>query len=194
MTDAAKSLSSFGAEHLRGLTRALIEPIQSTSGAKRNFRSCKRIGQVSSIRALYITILFTSLPINVAAADHEGHVWARRSPDSSVSCRRHLPSTPCQPLDICGGTVSLSREETLKGEELFVIAFEELFVVGRRVSGLADDKAVSSCLDDFDRDNLGVVDAQDAFNLGEQPCKKSQVASGHTNQARYDFGGEAAVR
>jgi hypothetical protein len=77
---------------------------------------------------------------------------------------------------------------------LFVVAFEELFVVGRRVSGLADDKAVSSCLDDFDRDNLGVVDAQDAFNLGEQPCEKSQVASGHTNQARYDFGGEAAVR
>jgi hypothetical protein len=36
--------------------------------------------------------------------------------------------------------------------------------------------------------NLGVVHAQDAFNLGEQPCEKSQVASGHTNQARYDFG------
>ncbi len=30
----------------------------------------------------------------------------------------------------------------------------------RRVSGLANDKAVSSCLDDFDRDNLDVVDAQ----------------------------------
>jgi len=58
---------------------------------------------------------------------------------------------------------------------------------------LADDKAVSNCLDDFDRDNLGVVDAHDAFNLGEQPCEKSQVASGHTNQACYDFGGEAAV-
>jgi hypothetical protein len=41
------------------------------------------------------------------------------------------------------------------GEELFVVAFVELFVVGRQVSGLADDKAVSSCLDDFDRDNLG---------------------------------------
>jgi len=39
-----------------------------------------------------------------------------------------------------------------------------------------------------------VVDAQDAFNLGQQPCEKSQVASGHTNQTRYDFGGEAAVR
>lgn len=37
---------------------------------------------------------------------------------------------------------------------------EELFVVGRRVSSLADDKAVSSCLDDFDRDNPDVVDAQ----------------------------------
>jgi hypothetical protein len=51
----------------------------------------------------------------------------------------------------------------------------ELFVVGRRVSGLADDKAVSRRLDDFDRDNLGVVDAQGAFNLGEQPCEKSVV-------------------
>jgi hypothetical protein len=30
---------------------------------------------------------------------------------------------------------------------LFVVAFVELFVVGGRVSGLADDKAVSSCLD-----------------------------------------------
>jgi hypothetical protein len=36
---------------------------------------------------------------------------------------------------------------------LFVVAFVELFVVGRRVSGLADDKAVSSCLDDFDGGN-----------------------------------------
>ena len=64
---------------------------------------------------------------------------------------------------------------------MFVVVFVELFVVGHRVSGLADDKAVSSCLDDFDRDNLGVVDAQDAFNLSEKPCKESQVASGHTN-------------
>ena len=32
------------------------------------------------------------------------------------------------------------------GEELFVVAFVELFVVGRRVSGLADDKAVSCCI------------------------------------------------
>jgi hypothetical protein len=31
---------------------------------------------------------------------------------------------------------------------LFVAAFVELFVVGRRVSGLADDKAVSSRSDD----------------------------------------------
>ncbi len=44
---------------------------------------------------------------------------------------------------------------------------------------MADDKAVSSCLDNLDRDNLGVVDAQDAFDLGEQPCKKSQVAAVH---------------
>ena len=38
----------------------------------------------------------------------------------------------------------------------------------RRVSGLANDKAVSSCLDDFDRDNLDVVDAQGelAFHIG----------------------------
>jgi adenine-specific DNA glycosylase len=35
---------------------------------------------------------------------------------------------------------------------LFVVAFVEIFAVGRRVSGLADDKAVSSCLDDFDPD------------------------------------------
>ena len=61
------------------------------------------------------------------------------------------------------------------------MTFVELLVVGWQVSGLADDKAVSSCLDDFDRDNLGVVDAQDAFNLSEQPCEESQVASGHTN-------------
>jgi len=63
-----------------------------------------------------------------------------------------------------------------KGEELFVVALVELFVVGRRVSGLADDKAISSCFDDFDRDNLGVVDAEDAFNLGEQPFEKSPEA------------------
>ena len=64
----------------------------------------------------------------------------------------------------------------------------ELFVVGLRVLGLPDDKAVSSGFNDFNRDNLGVVDAQDAFNLREQPCEKSQVAAGHSNQSRYDFG------
>ena len=41
----------------------------------------------------------------------------------------------------------------------------ELFVVRCRVSGLADDKAISSRLGDFDLDSLGVVDAQDVFNL-----------------------------
>ena len=44
-------------------------------------------------------------------------------------------------------------------EELFVVAFEEFFVVGWRVSGLADDKAVPRCFDDLDRDYPGVVDA-----------------------------------
>ena len=62
-----------------------------------------------------------------------------------------------------------------------------------RVSGLTDHQAVSSCLDDLDRDNLGVVNAEDAFNLGEQPCENSQVAAGQSDQARDDLGGEAAV-
>jgi hypothetical protein len=65
--------------------------------------------------------------------------------------------------------------------ELFVVAFEELFVVEWRVSGLADDKPVPRCFDDLDRDYLGVVDAQDALHLSEQPCEKSQVAAGHSN-------------
>jgi hypothetical protein len=36
---------------------------------------------------------------------------------------------------------------------------EELQPVGWRFSGLANDKAVPRCLDDLDRDYLGVVDA-----------------------------------
>ena len=41
----------------------------------------------------------------------------------------------------------------------YFVALVELFVVGCQVSGVADDnKAVSSCLYDFDRDELGVVD------------------------------------
>jgi hypothetical protein len=66
-------------------------------------------------------------------------------------------------------------------EEISVVAFVELFVVGQPVSGLADDKAVSSCLDDFDRDNLRVVDAQDPLNLSQEPCEESQVAAGHSH-------------
>jgi hypothetical protein len=72
---------------------------------------------------------------------------------------------------------------------LFVVDFEELFVVSAKPLSLADDKAVSCCIDNFDRDTLSVVDAKDAFNLGEQPREKSQVPAGHSNQARYDFGG-----
>ena len=44
------------------------------------------------------------------------------------------------------------------------------------VKRLADDKAASCCLDNFERDTLSVVDAHDPFNLGEQPREKSQSA------------------
>jgi hypothetical protein len=52
----------------------------------------------------------------------------------------------------------------------------EFFVVGRRVSGSADDQAVSSRLGDFNQDNLGVVAAQDAFNPVEQPGEKCKLS------------------
>ena len=57
----------------------------------------------------------------------------------------------------------------------------ELFFVGWRASDLADNEAVSSRINDFDRDNLGIVDAQDALNLSQEPREKSQVAAGHSN-------------
>jgi hypothetical protein len=79
-------------------------------------------------------------------------------------------------------------------EPLSVVVFEKLFIVGWPVSDLADDKAVSSCLDDSDRDNLGLVDAQDALNMSQEPCEKAHVAAGHSGKPRYDFGSEAAVR
>ena len=62
-----------------------------------------------------------------------------------------------------------------------------------RVSGLPDDKAVSSGFHDFNRDNLGVVEAQNTFNLRETPCEKAQVASGHSNQSRHDFRGLSSL-
>lgn len=40
---------------------------------------------------------------------------------------------------------------------------------------------------------MGVVDAQDAFDLGQKSCEESEVAAGHTNQSCHDFRGKSGV-
>ena len=118
---------------LRCVTRASFQSIQCTSGAKRNFRSCKRIWRVSSICVLYYHS-FHEFAHYCPGADYERpRVGEARSPDSSVSCLRHLASDTCQSLDICGGTVWLSRELIIRYVTCAVGTPEERGVLIRNV-------------------------------------------------------------
>jgi hypothetical protein len=50
-----------------------------------------------------------------------------------------------------------------------------------------DHKAILGGFNNFDGDDIGVVDPKDAFDLGQKSCEESQIAAGHTNESRNEF-------
>ena len=69
----------------------------------------------------------------------------------------------------------------------------ELFGVVWLSAG-SDDEAFPGGFDDRSRHQVKVVNAENALNLSEEPSQKSEVTSGHSNEARYHFREELLIR